>query len=195
MECKKDEHFRHILLFYFRKGKNAAQASKKLRDVYGGEALKDIQCRHWFDKFHSGDFSLKDEQRLGRPNELDDDQIKVIIELDCHGTVQEIDEMLKISKSKIDRHIQRLRLVKKLDICIPHEMKEIHFINDFGFDLHLKRNEFNPFLKRIITGDEKWIVYNNVVRKRSWSKRDEPPQTSIAELRQKNIMLSVWWNW
>ena len=40
MECK-NEHFRHILLLYFRTGKNAAQAAKKLRDVYGEEALKD----------------------------------------------------------------------------------------------------------------------------------------------------------
>ena len=39
MKCK-NEHFRHILLFYFRKGKNAAQDVKKLRDVYGEEALK-----------------------------------------------------------------------------------------------------------------------------------------------------------
>jgi len=45
MECKK-EHFRHILLFYFRKGKNAAQTAKKLRDVYGDEALKERQCRN-----------------------------------------------------------------------------------------------------------------------------------------------------
>ena len=28
-------HFRHILLYYFRKGKNAVQARKKLYDVYG----------------------------------------------------------------------------------------------------------------------------------------------------------------
>ena len=45
MECK-NEYFRYILLYYFRKGKNAAQAAKKLRDVYGEEALKDRQCRH-----------------------------------------------------------------------------------------------------------------------------------------------------
>ena len=72
MKCK-NEHFRHILLFYFRKGKNAAQAAKMLRDVYGEEALKDRQCRNRFDKFRSGDFSVKDEQRSGRPNEVDDD--------------------------------------------------------------------------------------------------------------------------
>ena len=95
MECK-NEHFCPILLFYFRKGKNAAQAAKKLRDVYGEETLKDRQCQNWFDKFRSGYFPLKDEQRSGRPNKFDD-QIKAIIESDGHVTV---------------------RLIKKLDIWI-----------------------------------------------------------------------------
>ena len=92
MECK-NKHFYHILLSYFHRGKNAAQAAKKLRDVYGEEALKDRQCRNWFDKFRFGDFSLKDEQRLGRPNEVGDDQIKAIIELDHHVTVRDIEEI------------------------------------------------------------------------------------------------------
>ena len=56
----------------------------------------------------------------------------------------------------------------------------------------LKRNETDPFLKRIITGDEKWVVYDNGVRKRSWNKRDEPAQTtSKADIHQKKVMLSV----
>ena len=58
MKCK-NENFCHILLFYFRKGKNAAQAAKNLRDMYGEEALKDRQCRNWFDKFRSGGFYSK----------------------------------------------------------------------------------------------------------------------------------------
>ena len=60
------------------------------------EALKDRQRRNWFDKFRSGDFSLKDEQRSGRPNEVKDDQIKPIIESDHHVTVREIEEMTVI---------------------------------------------------------------------------------------------------
>jgi len=62
------EHFRNILLYYFRKGKNAEQVAKKLRDVYGDDALKGRQCPNWFLKFRSGDFSLKDEPRSDRPN-------------------------------------------------------------------------------------------------------------------------------
>ena len=97
--------------------------------------------------------------------------------------MREIEEILKIPKSAIERHIQRLLLFKKLDIWIPHELKEIHLTKRTNAcDLHLKRNEFDPFLKQMITGDEKWVVYNNVVRKRSWSKRDELPQTTSKVL-------------
>ena len=191
------EHFRHILLYYFHKGKNAEQVAKKLRDLYGDKALKERQCRNWFTKFRSGDFSLKDEPRSGRPSEVDDDQIKALIELDRHVSEREIGEKLNIPKSTVHKHIKSLGLVKKLDIWVPHELKEIHLTNRINAcDMHLKRNEFDPFLKRIITGDEKWIVYNNVNRKRSWSKRDEPSQTtSKADIHQKKVMLSVWWDW
>ena len=40
-----DGHFRHILLYYFRKGKNAMQARKKLYDVYGDKSLTEHMVR------------------------------------------------------------------------------------------------------------------------------------------------------
>ncbi|EFN83700.1 hypothetical protein EAI_10236, partial [Harpegnathos saltator] len=49
--------------YYFRKGKNASQAHKRLRAVYGNEALKERQCQNWLARFRSGDFSLKNAQR------------------------------------------------------------------------------------------------------------------------------------
>ena len=58
-----DGHFCHILLYYFRKGKNAVQARKKLYDVYGEKSLTERQCENWFARFGSGDFHLKDAVR------------------------------------------------------------------------------------------------------------------------------------
>ena len=75
-----DGHFRHILLYYFRKGKNAVQARKKLYDVYGEKSLTDLQCQNGFARFRSGDFHLKDAPRSGRPTEVDNDKIKAMIE-------------------------------------------------------------------------------------------------------------------
>ena len=60
-------HFRHILLFYFQKGKNAVQAHRKLCGVCGDECLSERQCQNWFTRFRSGNFDVKDEPRPGRP--------------------------------------------------------------------------------------------------------------------------------
>ena len=57
-----------------------------------------------------------------------------------------------------------------------------------------KQNEIEPFLKRMITGDEKWITYDNPTRKRkSWIKKGEKAQ-AIAKpgLTRKKVMLCVW---
>ncbi|GFX61295.1 histone-lysine N-methyltransferase SETMAR [Trichonephila clavipes] len=35
-----------------------------------------------------------------------------------------------------------------------------------------KRKEIDPSLKRMVTGYEKWVTYDNTVRKQSWSNRD-----------------------
>ena len=62
-------------------------------------------------------------------------------------------------------------------------------------DQLIKREENDPFLKHMIM-DEKWIVYNNVSRKRSWSRRGKAPERQAkTEIHQKKVMLSMWWDW
>ncbi|EZA61532.1 Histone-lysine N-methyltransferase SETMAR [Ooceraea biroi] len=107
MENQK-QHFPHILFYYFRKGKNAVQAHKKLRDVYGEDALKLRQCQNSFTKFRSGDFNVKDAPRSGRPIEIDDDKIKALIDSNRRLTTREIAENLNISKSSVENHLKRL---------------------------------------------------------------------------------------
>ncbi|GFX68701.1 mariner Mos1 transposase [Trichonephila clavipes] len=86
--------------------KNASQAHKKLCAVYGDEALNEQQCQNWFAKFHSSDFSLKDEKRSGRPVEIDDDLIKTIIDSDRHSTTREPTQ----TTSKDDIHQKKVLL-------------------------------------------------------------------------------------
>ena len=59
-------HFRHILLYYFRKVKNASQAYKKLRVVHGNEALKKKQRQNWFAKYTT---LLENTKQLNYPTE------------------------------------------------------------------------------------------------------------------------------
>ena len=98
-----DGHYRHILLYYFRKGKNAVQARKKLYDVYGDKSLTERHFQNWFARFRSGYFNLKDAPRSGRPTEVDD-KIKAMIENNRRSTTREIAENLNISHTCIERH-------------------------------------------------------------------------------------------
>ena len=40
--------------------------------------MTDQMCQKWFAKFHAGDFSLDDAPRLGRPVEVDSDEIEIL---------------------------------------------------------------------------------------------------------------------
>ncbi|GFV75089.1 histone-lysine N-methyltransferase SETMAR [Trichonephila clavipes] len=162
MESDK-QHFRHILLFYYRKGKNAVQARKKLTDVYGEGVLTVRQCQNWSAKFRSGNFDVEDAPRSGRPVEADKDAIKAFVDANRRITTREI------GLSSMYGFPMREICVAALIVC----------------DSLLKRHENDPFLKRIITGDEKG----------HGAKKDKPAQTiSKADIHQKKVMLSVWWN-
>ena len=46
-----ERQFKHIMLYYFKKGKNATEMPKKICAVYGEGAVTDQMCRKWFVKF------------------------------------------------------------------------------------------------------------------------------------------------
>ena len=61
---------------------------------------------------------------------------------------------------------------------MPHELTQKNLMDRICIcESLLNRNKIDPFLKRMVTDDEKWIIYDNVKRKRSWSNRGEPAQT------------------
>ena len=143
------------------------QAWKKLYDVYGEKSLTERQCQNWFAHFCSGDFDLKDAPCSGRPNEVDDGETKAMIKNNRRSMKREIAEKLNISHACV----KRLSNVNELDIRVPNKLNAIQLTKRISnCDSLPKRNETDQVLERIITGNEKWVVYDNVVRKRSWSK-------------------------
>ena len=134
---------------------------------------------------------------LGRPVEVDSDQIETLIENNQCYTTWEIADILRICKSSFENHLHQLDYVNCLDVCIPHKLSENNLPDRISScDSLLKHNENVLFLKPIVMGNKKWILYNNVEWKRSWGKRDEPPPTTPkAGLHPKKVMLCIWWDW
>ncbi|GFW21468.1 mariner Mos1 transposase [Trichonephila clavipes] len=48
----------------------------------------------------------------------------------------------------------------------------------------------------MVTGDEKWVTYDNIGRKRPWSKSGEAAQTVAKPgLTARKALLYIWWDW
>jgi len=76
---------------------------------------------------------------------------------------REIAETIDISQKTVVNHLHTLGYVSRYDIRVPYNLSDKNLMDRISIcDLLLKRNENCPFFKWMITGDEKWIIYNNV---------------------------------
>ena len=67
--------------------------------MYREGAVTDRMCQKSFANFHGVEFSLEDAPWLGRPVEVDSNQIETLIENNQYYTTWEIANILKIFKS------------------------------------------------------------------------------------------------
>ena len=193
LKMNKKQHFWHTILTYFKKGKNTTETQRRF-----------VQCMEtvlWLiEHVKNGLWSFVLEISHWIMLHCRVDQLKVtviLIENNQHYTTWEIAYILKISKWRTENHLHQLGYVHRFDVWVPHKLAKKNLLDCISlYDFLLKHNKNVPFLKQIVTGDETWILYNNVEWKRLWGKQNEPPPTTPkAGLHPKKVMLCIWWDW
>lgn len=188
--------FRVIFLYEFKLGVNASQTSRKVNEAFGEGSVTERCVQKWFKKFREGDMTLQNEEGQGRPSTVDDNQLKATVEENSRTTIRKLANELKVSKSTVSNHLKNIGKRKKLDRWVPHELTErnqnlrLEICNGL-----ILRNMREPFIERIVTCDEKWIMYDNRKRSGQWLNIDEPPKKMPKpKMHQKKVMVSVWWS-
>ena len=98
-------HIRHVLLHEFRLGHSAAEAHRNLCQAEGEEVMSVQTCLNWYKRFQSGDFSLEDKEKSGRPVEIDLDKLCNLVEDDPRLSTRYLARVLGCSHSTIDRQL------------------------------------------------------------------------------------------
>ncbi|XP_063517887.1 histone-lysine N-methyltransferase SETMAR isoform X4 [Pongo pygmaeus] len=190
------KQIRAIFLFEFKMGRKAAETTRNINNAFGPGTANERTVQWWFKKFCKGDESLEDEERSGRPSEVDNDQLRAIIEADPLTTTREVAEELNVNHSTVVRHLKQIGKVKKLDKWVPHELTENQKNHRFEVSSSLiLRNHNEPFLDRIVTCDEKWILYDNRRRSAQCLDQEEAPKHFPKPiLHPKKVMVTIWWS-
>ena len=193
---EKRVHIRHCLLFDFDLGVSATEAHRHLCQTEGRDAPSLNTCHYWYQPFRSGDRSLEDRPRSGRPSEVDLDAMLSLVEADPKATTRSLAATLHCSNAAINNHLHSIGKVLKMGSWVPHTLtqRDLDARSEACTHLLSRKRRFD-WLDHVVTGDEKWCLYITHTRKRQWLDAAEEAQPEPKpDLHPRKVMLSVWWD-
>ncbi|GFW66041.1 histone-lysine N-methyltransferase SETMAR [Trichonephila clavipes] len=178
-------------LYDFKVGLSVAASSRRICQAFEDSAVNERTARHWFQKFLSGNLSLCDKARSGRPQALDDAALQAAIEEDSSQTCGELARQINISSEMVGLHLYRLGKTYRLSKCVPHTLLEVHKQQrEAACLLLLSRHRSASIFNRVLTSDEKWVLYDTPKRSKYWlSLQDSLPHSARPPMHPRKIML------
>ena len=86
-------HVQHILQYKFDHGFNGTHAAKNICAIYG-QVFSESQNQKWFNRFESGNRSVRVPQKSGRPEIVNCTVLKSLVEFDPCQSHEEMSEAL-----------------------------------------------------------------------------------------------------
>lgn len=189
-------HLREALLLCFNLKKSPTDGYQMLLEVYGKHAPSRSTCEFWFRRFKNGDFDTEDKERSGRPEMFEDADLEAILDQDQCQTQEQLAESLGVNQSSVCRRLKVMGMIQKQGNWLPYDLQPRDIERRlFACEELLKRCQRKRFLHRIVTGDEKWIQFDNSKRKKSWGLPGHAStSTSKPSIHGCKLLLCIWWD-
>jgi hypothetical protein len=169
-------------------------SNKKKCDVEGKSAVNERTAQRWFKRFASGNLSLEDEHRSGRPRIWDNEATKEAAEQQPSTSSRRLSDTLGPSKSTILRHLTALGKIFKSCRIVPHELtaEQVQRRVEFCRKL-LQLPKDHRVVEGIVTCGEKLIYLNNSdLQNQRLDKGQLSMPFAKREHFEKKVLLCVW---
>ena len=113
------KHFWAVFLFEIKWAKKQRRQFSTSTVHLAQELLMNVQCSGSSGSFTKETKSLEDDHS-GQPSEVDNNQMKAIVEADPLRTTQEVAQELSVNHSVVIWHLKHIRKVEKLDKLISY---------------------------------------------------------------------------
>lgn len=113
-----------MFLLQFRLGPKAAENTRNSNNTFGpGTGIENTAQRR-FKKFCSGDERLEADEQSGRPFNVNNDQLKALVNENTRITVRKLAAELGVTPMKISSHLKETRKSKMLNRRVRYKLYE-----------------------------------------------------------------------
>ena len=103
---------RGIYEYEFHRGTSSAETARRINDVYGAGSANERTVRFWFQRFRSGNFDLHNEPRGWPDTQVNNEELKAIVEADPSQTTSKLASAFGVSDKTIIIHLRQIGKVK-----------------------------------------------------------------------------------
>ena len=127
---------------------------------------------------------------------MEDEELQALLRENPAQSSRELATQLGVGQSTVLSHLKTLGKVQKEGRWVPHKLSEAAVISRLSVcESLLTRHKRKSFLPNIVTGDEKWLFYDNPQRKKQWLDPGEAARpTPKRNVHGKKVMLCIWWD-
>ncbi|KAI5125817.1 hypothetical protein NEPAR04_0605 [Nematocida parisii] len=104
----KKEALRSLLLYEFRCGRTPIEATKNINISQPEQIITCSTVKRWFSKFSTGDISLSDKSRSGRPSKVNLQRLEELVKDNPSATCDVLASQMGISRSTIQKQLRKL---------------------------------------------------------------------------------------
>lgn len=190
------DKIRSYIYYEYMGGKTAIEAYKSLQQLPPQWRVSRNTVKRWYKRFSSGDHSLNDHKKTGRPITVDTTKIFNLIELEPTLTSTELAAQVGCSRSTANHYLNKKGYTWKYAKWIPHELTPKNLKKRYDISVrNILTIDANDLNKRLVTMDETMICFKNYRRQKVYRKPSQAPITQPKQPKHPTkVMLSIWWD-
>ncbi|GFY24730.1 mariner Mos1 transposase [Trichonephila clavipes] len=139
---------------------------------------------------------MQETRSVADQQKFEDAELQALLNEDDGKTQEHLAEQLNADQSSVSSHLKAMGKIIKVGRWGPHELTDCQQENrKIVCKMLLARYKLKSYLPHIVTGDEKWIYFDNPKRNRSYADPGQPSKSTARPNRfGHKTMLCIFWD-
>ncbi len=188
--------FRSAVEFNYNAGVSASECYRRITAAHGEKSISLSNVTLYYRQLRAGVFSHTPKKKPGPRPTQNNKKIFELLDENPFLSTKKLSRLSGLSKSAVFKALKKRKYRFRWNQWTPRALTDAQFAKRCRVAKQLAhRNKYAPFLRHIVTGDEKWVCYDNTTRQIYWSPPGDIQSLPKPPAHQPKVLLCLFWNY